>query len=223
MTAPAPTSAPTVSATLATLPNWLTVARLFLAVGCFVALGLYDAAEPRGSALLLLAAALFVLAALTDALDGHLARRWRVTSAFGRIMDPLADKLLVIGAFVYLAGPSFAGADGSQTTAVEPWMVIVIFAREMLATSIRAYVERRGTAFGADWSGKAKMILQSICVPTVLVIVALNEPTGSPDPGWTRWTIGALVWATVIVTIVSGWRYAVATVASVRERPEGAR
>jgi len=196
------------------------VARLFLAVGCFVALDLYDPSRPGGPNLLLLAAALFVVAALTDLFDGFLARRWRVTSPFGRIMDPFADKLLVLGAFVYLAGPAFVDESGRQTTGVAPWMVIVIFAREMLATAIRGYVESRGRAFGADWSGKAKMVLQSVCVPAVLVILAMAPADRTPAPDCTRWTILGLVWATVVVTIASGWRYAVATLASVRDKHE---
>jgi CDP-diacylglycerol--glycerol-3-phosphate 3-phosphatidyltransferase len=215
VTAPAPTDAPTVSPALAALPNRLTLARLFLAVGCFVVLSVYDESKPSGASMLLLAAALFILAAATDALDGHLARRWRVVSPFGRIMDPLADKLLVIGAFVFLAGPGFTDDRGDQVTAVTPWMVIVIFAREMLATSIRAYVESRGEPFPAVWSGKTKMILQTICVPAVLVLVA----TTRAEPDWARWTIRTLVWATVLVTILSGWRYLVRTIAAVREPP----
>src|SRR5262249_32747471 len=95
------------------LPNLLTCARVVFACAFFVALSLwtYEDSPARygiGVDWTLLAAMLvFVLAAVTDALDGYLARRWDAVSVFGRIMDPFADKLLVIGAFVFLASPAF--------------------------------------------------------------------------------------------------------------------
>jgi len=123
---------------------------------------------------------LFIVAALTDALDGYLARKWQVVSVFGRIMDPFADKILILGAFVMLAGPGFWIPDtgsvvdskwNGQISGVAPWMVIVILSRELLVTTIRAVFESRGVDFSAALSGKMKMIAQAVCVPVILLLV----------------------------------------------------
>ncbi|MFG0252788.1 MAG: CDP-alcohol phosphatidyltransferase family protein, partial [Phycisphaerales bacterium JB038] len=114
------------------LPNLLTVLRLVLAAVFFVTLEQYRVGHDGGEIVLTIATVLFVVAACTDALDGHLARRWQVESTFGRIIDPLADKVLVLGAFIYLAGPRFSlPADSGQISGVYPWMVVVILTREI--------------------------------------------------------------------------------------------
>lgn len=167
--------------------------------------------------LLLAAVALFALAAATDALDGYLARRWRVITTFGRIMDPFADKLLIIGGFVYLAGPGFVTAryrvddtlGTASITAVQSWMVAVVLARELLVTSIRAVFESRGVEFPSNLSGKLKMILQSLCIPAVLLLLNIPSVWSGTTPGWAGWTIRGLVWTTVAVTAYSGVPYVV--------------
>lgn len=193
------------------LPNQLSVSRLFLAGGCFALLNCYRYTGPGDDsqvALLISAVAVFIAAAVTDALDGYLARRWNVVSMFGRIIDPVADKTLILGAFIYLAGPRFAvpGGDvsgGEQITGVYPWMVVVILLRELGVTSLRAAMESAGIDFSARWSGKLKMIFQTIVVPAVLLLI-LAEPTEHP---WAAWARDALVWATVLVTAISGLPY----------------
>jgi CDP-diacylglycerol--glycerol-3-phosphate 3-phosphatidyltransferase len=196
------------------IPNALTMLRLVFAAVFFLVLNAYRYAHPQpGDAwLLLVAAALFILGALTDALDGHLARKWQVESKFGRIMDPFCDKILVLGAVVYLASPRFldrqAVAEGLSATMVSgvyPWMVVLVVARELLVTGIRGEVEKAGVKFGANWFGKIKMILQSIVVPVVLVIVWLDP--NRDGFGWLAWVRDILVWATVIVTVISGLPY----------------
>ncbi|GEM_PF-72688 len=205
------------------IPNLLTLGRIVLAIVFVI---LLSSANPRelgdelsvgsrigeltqsSTTLLIVACAIFVIASITDALDGHLARKWKVESKFGRIMDPFADKLLVLGAFVMLAGPVFASpllSGGSlQVSAVSGWMVIAMIARELLVTSIRGVYEGEGVEFPAGWSGKAKMILQSVSVPIILLLVAL----GSPGPGSAERTIiVVLVWLTVVVTMISGLPY----------------
>lgn len=158
---------------------------------------------------LVLAAALFILAAITDALDGNLARRWNAVTRFGRVMDPFADKVLVLGAFVCLAGPSFAhelgGDDGRlQASGVHPWMVVLIVGRELLVTSLRGLIEGEGGDFSASLSGKLKMIVQSAAVPLILLVVSLGDwRPGEPA----RWTIDLLAWAAVVVTVASGVPY----------------
>lgn len=163
---------------------------------------------------LIAACALFVAAAATDALDGHLARKWNVVSVFGRIMDPFADKLLVIGGFMYLAGPAFADAAGKQVSGVLPWMVVVILARELLVTSIRGAYEAKGVSFAATASGKWKMILQSVCIPLVLVI--LNIPASMIARPSAEMTIKILVLSTVFITAWSGVPYVARAISSSR-------
>lgn len=194
------------------LPNALTLARVALAVAMFLLLARYrltpapiDPSTAAVDRILLLAVGLFVLAALTDALDGHLARRWNVVSVFGRILDPFADKLLVIGAFIMLAGPGFS--DGShQVSGALPWMAVVVLARELLVTSIRGVLEARGVDFSATLSGKLKMILQSASIPLVILLVALRPVAGEHAhliPHATLW----IMLVTVAVTAVSGVPY----------------
>lgn len=219
------------------LPNLLTLARIALAAAFVVVLSRWniDASPARTGnqsaidSTLLLCAGLFVVAAITDALDGFLARRWNAVSVFGRVMDPFADKVLVLGGFVLLAGPAFTSRliPDQSFACVAPWMVIVILARELLVTSLRAVVESRGVSFAATTSGKLKMILQSICIPLVLVLIASADtrpgigPDASSDglsgatPG-ARMIIMLMVWLTVIATAWSAVPYLTRAVRALR-------
>ncbi len=190
------------------LPNALVWMRLGLA-GVFVVL-LSGSVFPSRAALLT-ATAIFILAAITDWLDGKLARAWHCVSRFGRIMDSFADKVLVLGAFVCLAGPVFATAQSAsetivtyQASGVYPWMVVLILARELLITSLRGLVEGEGGDFSAIWAGKWKMIAQSIAIPLILLVLALAPR----QPGTTgRWAIDITVWTTVAITVLSAIPY----------------
>jgi len=153
-------------------------------------------------------------AAATDFLDGWLARRWQVVTAFGRVMDPFCDKLLVLGALICLAGPRFVvpawEMDGHLITTASgltPWMVGIVIARELFVTSVRGMAESAGLAFGAKWSGKAKMALQSVSIPIVLVLIAAAPPG---DHAATAWIIVGLMWTMIGVTIWSGLPYVAA-------------
>lgn len=206
------------------LPNLLTVLRLGLALVFFIVLNRYrygTDADHFATVVLWMSIVLFILAALTDTLDGYLARRWKVESTFGRIMDPVCDKVLIIGAFIYLASPRFVipekvAADEffNMASGVYPWMVVIILARELLVTGVRDQMESSGVKFSAMLFGKLKMILQSITVPTVLFIVWL-DPVAKP---WTTWFREAFVYATVIVTFFSAWPYIAQTARALRQR-----
>ena len=209
------------------VPNLLTLLRLLLAGVFFVVLNQYRYEPGGGQArwALLVALVVFVAAAITDGFDGYLARKWKVESTFGRIMDPFCDKVLVIGAFIYLCGPRFVNPDavlaGSyfpMVSGVYSWMVAVILARELLVTGIRGELEGEGVKFGANAWGKVKMILQSIVVPAVLLIIFLDP--ASPSLGWTGWVRDVLVYATVIVTVVSGLPYVTSALAVMRRPME---
>lgn len=200
------------------VPNALTLLRVAIAVAFFVALARLDATAlsdsgPRWGPIV--AAALFAIAALTDALDGWLARRWGAITAFGRVVDPAADKLLILGAFALLSAPALAIAPGSvdatvgesiQLSGVQAWMVVVLIARELLSTSIRAVAEGAGVAFAANWWGKTKMIAQSLCAPLALLALGLAPRTALVH-GWARGMIDIAVWVMVLVTVGSAWPY----------------
>ncbi len=207
-------------------PNVLTGARVVLAIAFFAVLApfkYHKSVLVTGSGpdpVLLIAAGVFIVAAITDALDGYLARKWNAETTFGRIMDPFADKFLVIGAFVFLASPGFTYFGEAilhlpnkptppvgSVTGVQAWMVAVILARELLVTSIRAEVEGRGLSFAATWGGKWKMILQSICVPTVLILMNVRGDAGHAPGDAAGYAILGMVWATVGVTAWSAVPY----------------
>ena len=162
---------------LLNLPNRLTIARLILSLVFFVILALESygifGAENRWI-VLDVTMVLFILAVSTDFLDGYLARRWGLVSTFGRIADPLVDKIVICGGFVMLTGvaPSLVG----------PWFVVVILVREFLVSGLRSFLESQRIAFAAAFSGKVKMVLQSIAVPTVLFVEAhFSAGSKSPD------------------------------------------
>jgi CDP-diacylglycerol---glycerol-3-phosphate 3-phosphatidyltransferase len=197
------------------LPNALTVIRLVIALAFFILLAVWtyptrllmvNPAHPVWP--YLAGAALFGLAALTDAIDGPLARRWKTVSVFGRVMDPFADKVLVMGAFIMLAGPNFTfDAEGErplQVSGVLPWMVVVMLSRELLVTSLRAMIEQSGQSFAADAFGKAKMIAQACAVPAILIVLGIFDvQRGSVG----RTLIDTIAWTTVVITAISGIPY----------------
>jgi len=191
------------------LPNQLTLLRLAMAVAFFATLdAAIPGAEDRAQRAWWggVATALFVAGAATDALDGWLARRWNAVSAFGRVMDPFVDKVLVLGAFVYLAALPLRSVDALPPieTGVAAWMATTMIARELLVTSLRGWLEGLGVAFPADPVGKAKMVLQSVAVPIVLVVA--TQPALDGEGFW----IGlrtVVVWSTVLVTIASALPY----------------
>jgi CDP-diacylglycerol--glycerol-3-phosphate 3-phosphatidyltransferase len=195
------------------VPNLLTILRVFLAGVFFLVLNLYR--YPDSYPLALWGAiVLFVLAAVSDALDGYLARKWHVESTFGRILDPFCDKVLVLGAFIYLAGPRFVMPDAvrrgeffDMSSGVYPWMVVVMLGRELLVTSLRDQVESTGIKFPARTFGKLKMILQSVGVPVILALVFLLPHVPAEYHVYLERGRDVLVYAIVIVTALSGLPY----------------
>ena len=199
-----------------TLPNQLTVARIGLAGAFFVLVGLYDYGEAGMQWLLNIAFVVYVIAGITDILDGWIARRWNLTSAFGRIVDPFVDKVLVVGAFVMLSGTNFAfpagqavpdaslpaWLTGEMLSSVQAWMVVTILAREFVVSAVRGYSESQGIKFPANTVGKMKMALQSVAICMVLFQLA-----NYPDLKFLVYSKVALVWAAMIVTVLSGLVY----------------
>ncbi|MBN1943904.1 MAG: CDP-alcohol phosphatidyltransferase family protein [Phycisphaerae bacterium] len=200
------------------LPNQLTLGRVGLSAVFFVLLGLYRGSLSYGPALLSAAFVVFIIACITDVLDGYFARKLNQTSAFGRMVDPIVDKILVVGAFAMLAGPDYAlvavpaaaamerglpaWLTGGMSSAVQTWMVVVILAREFIISGIRGYSEAQGIKFPAIPAGKFKMLTQSAAIGTVLYQLAWL-----PDAAWAIWVKIIIVWLAVIITVLSGAFY----------------
>lgn len=181
-------------------PNRITALRFLGACGVFVIFAQVGDRDPQASRTeLLLAFWLFVLVALTDFLDGYLARRYKLESAFGRIADPFVDKVLVCGAMIFLS--SF---DWSRPW-LPAWITVVVLAREFLVTGIRGYVESLGTSFGADWFGKIKMLVQCFAIGTLIGMHAFEWAQRQRE----QWSMLAhvLVWATLVTSVASGLSY----------------
>lgn len=198
------------------VPNLLTASRLVLAAVFFALLSRYQYVL-RPETLLHAAFIVYLVALITDFFDGYLARRWKAASVFGRITDPFVDKVLVLGSFIFFAGKNFvipesdlgATPDNVKTiTGIVPWMVVLILARELLVTTFRGVAEAGGHNFGAAFSGKLKMTLQSITILVILIYV--NFRGYLQHHGWefpAQVTRDIFIWATIIVTIYSGLTY----------------
>ena len=184
------------------LPNQITIARLFVAIIFFVCLAQYETRSPSAKWLLDVSAGLFFIAAMSDIVDGYLARKHNQVTSFGRVIDPFVDKILVIGAYIFLAGDGFLDVNQNRTSDVSGWMVVVILGRELLVTSLRGATEADGQSFAANVYGKMKMLLQSTTVIWVLLTVA--HPDWIPICTTLR---PYLVYLTVIVTFLSAIPY----------------
>jgi len=178
------------------IPNILTSLRIVLAVAIFCLFPF------QRFALILL---LFIIASLTDFLDGWWARRFNQMTVYGRIMDPFADKLLVCGILVAFLGVPQIMADPNWF-GYSPWMVIVIIARELWVTSLRAVVESKGGDFSAKWVGKWKMGLQCATIIAFLLLLSLVD---SPAEPFIYWIAIISLWGTILITIWSGVSYTV--------------
>ena len=184
------------------IPNMLTFGRLILSVVFLVMVYLSPSrAEPKWL-YLDVAFVLFVVAGLTDLADGYLARKFDATSKFGRIVDPLADKVLICGAFIVFAviGEPKLFNFSDKALAIIQWTFIgVIIAREATVTIIRQWSESRGVVFPATWSGKLKMFLQAFAVGTVMVKMAHVQ-----TDAWGYWFTSVVYVLTISITIISG-------------------
>ena len=161
------------------IPNALTMLRILMVPVVVVAL---LGEIPNGD---LVAGIVFALAAFTDGLDGYIARRRDDVTTFGKLMDPLADKLLIVVALV-----SLVALDRLQA-----WIAMVIIAREFAVTGLRMVAAEQGVVIQASWLGKVKTILQ---VAAIICLIAIN-----PAPLW----VNLLVYTAVAATVISGVDY----------------
>lgn len=173
------------------LPNQLTASRFVLAIVLFVLIEF----EFWKWCLVV-----FVIATITDWLDGYIARRQGLTSTLGRNLDPLVDKVLVCGAYIFLL------PDGQLQRWLYPWMVVVVVARELVITGLRGYMETIGANFGADWLGKIKMVTQCAALIVIFVVLATQDSQGAV-PMWMKWTRDVSMYVMLFFTLLSGLQY----------------
>jgi len=186
-----------------TLPNLLTVSRIGLTFLFMLALFTHNAAGR------VWALGLFGLAALTDLFDGWFARRWHQESDFGVLMDPIADKILVLAALL-----SFV-----ELKLVPAWMVVLIVSREFLITGLRLVAVRQGKVLAAERGGKHKTVSQMVAIVAALCyLVARDAVQAHAAPAtveaitvWGSRGVWGLMLVTVVLTLTSGvsflWRH----------------
>ena len=161
------------------LPNKLTILRVIM-IPFFVLTLLYDGGENQ--TLRYVAAAIFIIASLTDMLDGKIARKYNLVTNFGKFMDPLSDKLLVCSALICLV----------ELKELPAWMVIVIISREFIISGFRLVASDNGVVIAASYWGKFKTTFQMIAV----VLLILGIPSLSM-------VTTAVVWIALVLTVIS--------------------
>ena len=180
------------------LPNYLTVSRLVL-TAVFVVGFMQGSQIGYGVALFA-----FTFAAITDFLDGYFARKMGLVTSLGKLLDPIADKILTASAFIFLCA--------HEQRLCPVWVVVVILAREFLVTGLRQIAVEKGKVIAADWSGKWKTTFQiGFCSTalTWLFLEALGQQ-GSflaqlADPE--SWLMPTFLWLSLALTVLSGLQY----------------
>ena len=188
------------------LPNKLTISRFVLTVAF---LAVMFSGMPYHETIAL---ALFCAGGISDFLDGQIARRRKLITNFGILMDPLADKILTCSAFIALVERSKFNPDTGALPAVsvEAWMVVLIVARELAITGLRLLASSKGVTMAAERYGKHKTISQIVAIIALLVLDAhvewwpwLRDIFGRLMP----WFPEVALWVTVILTFTSGALY----------------
>ena len=178
------------------VPNKLTLSRLLL-TGAFMLVMNFQFPFSRTLALLL-----FITAGLTDFFDGHIARRDKIVTNFGILMDPLADKILTCLAFIVFV----------ELRIMPAWMGGIIVARELAVTGLRLLAASRNTIIAAERYGKHKTISRIVCIIAILVELSYKE-WGSYAVAffsfynWAHYFVIISIWVAVILTVVSGTIY----------------
>lgn len=168
------------------VPNLLSVARIGL-IPLFIAVFVHP--TPLRSAA---AAAIFVAAAVTDLIDGYIARRWQQVTDLGKLLDPLADKLLILAALVLLV----------EQQRVAAWLAIVLIGRELAVTGLRAIAASERIIIAADQAGKFKVLLQIIAITFLILDYDLPGARFS-------WIGTGLLWVSMLLAVGSAAQYAV--------------
>jgi len=176
--------------------NQLTILRLVLTFPFVAALSIdFPGAK-------LLALALFIVASVTDYVDGYIARRFQLITDFGQLMDPLVDKIMTMAAFICLV----------SLGSIPAWAVIVIISREFLVTGLRLIAISQGKVLPAERLGKHKTVWQIATIIYLLGLATLHDQFDTAFSSSTLWALGLLIgllliYATVAFTLVSGISY----------------
>lgn len=182
------------------LPNKLTVSRFALTIAF---LGVMFSRVRFHETIALV---LFIAGGITDLLDGQIARRRKLITNFGILMDPLADKIMVCSAFIAFVGLGW----------IEAWMVVIVVARELAITGLRLLAVSKNVVLAAEGYGKHKTISQIVAIISLLVLHSYKEwgPLGLTVFGfelfgkpWVDWFTQVSVWVAVVLTFTSGWMY----------------
>jgi CDP-diacylglycerol---glycerol-3-phosphate 3-phosphatidyltransferase len=185
------------------IPNKVTVSRFILSIIYFILLysGVNSNKIPEHihNPLLYASLIVFIIAALTDIIDGYLARHYNIMTKFGRIADPFVDKVLICGSFIFFNGwislKPFLGS----------WMVLVIIVREFLVHGLRTIAESRGISFGSTVWGKQKTLIQ--CLTVIWVIFYMVYLRNTDGDWWGGIILQSLIWLTLFTTIFSAVTY----------------
>ena len=183
------------------LPNQLTMGRLFLTALFVAVMSIPDQLLKSFHLLdyrITIAILFFLIASLTDFLDGYIARKLKLVTDFGKLMDPLVDKILTSAVFIIL----------TQENMIPAWITITIISREFLVTGLRLLASNQGKVLSADSLGKWKTTSQIIVASFFLIVMGSNEPTLNCLEFIDQPMIGNfLIIICTTITIVSGWSY----------------
>lgn len=178
------------------LANSITLSRLLVTFGVFLCLELVQDTASPDALLAWLAFALFMLAAVTDAVDGYVARLYDQVTRLGRVIDPFADKILICGTLVCCLRFPVAT---SEPWLLQTWMVVVLLCREFLVTAVRGAAEAAGMEFPADKLGKVKMVAQCVAAAGLLTLIAGTDIF--------LWITVPALWVMLLLTVISGVEY----------------
>jgi len=183
------------------LPNRLTVWRIALTPVFVAALLLPN--FPWGKTIAL---GIFIVASITDWYDGWLARARKLETAFGALLDPVADKILTCAAFICFVELR----DQNANALIQAWMVLVIVSRDFLITGLRLVARERGVVLQAEQFGKQKTASQMIAIILILIGLAAREEWGCSSARFDAVFCTTTFWlalVTVVLTVWSGWNF----------------
>jgi CDP-diacylglycerol--glycerol-3-phosphate 3-phosphatidyltransferase len=137
----------------------------------------------------------YIVAAISDYLDGYLARKWQQTGDFGKLFDPLADKFLVTSILLVLVYQKVLG---------EPWLVMILLNRDLIVSGVRSWAAAKGQVISAGQSGKWKTALQMVIIPVLILGFRLKA-----DPFFNGLYLVSygILWFTCILSLISAWEY----------------
>ena len=180
------------------LPNKLTMLRIIL-TPVFLAVLYWGFPGADYAAL-----AIFIIASLTDMLDGKIARKYNLVTDFGKFADPLADKILVVAALLWFV----------ETGRMSAWMVMIVVTREFAVSGLRMIASDNGRVIAAGWSGKVKTASTMVCIvvmlllgPSLTAYQAGGQVTAVPWDRYISWADTVCVWVITLTTLYSGVEY----------------